>query len=93
MLTQVQLEIHSTNQVRPAVYRIYADGDLVTERTWVWDTATTIDESFALELGAGEHTVTLTTTDSPPTNFYIANPRINSETRGNINGLTLTFTV
>ena len=93
MLVQAQLEIHSTNKTRPAVYRLYANGDLVTERTWFWDTATTIDESFALELEPGTHVITLEATDSTPANFYLANPRINGETRGSINGLTLTFTV
>lgn len=93
MIAQVQLEIRSTNETLPAVYRIYANNDLITERTWGWDAATTIDESFALELEPGQHTITLEATDSNSTNFYISNPRINQEPCGSINGLTLTFTV
>ncbi len=37
---------HWEDQYRDSRYRIYVDNDLITERTWIWDNSTLIQENL-----------------------------------------------
>jgi len=89
---EIRLEIHSKNTELPAVYRIYADNDLITERTWIWNTNICIDECFHLSVFPGQHKITICPHNTANI-FKIENPRINGKYAGAINGLTLQFMV
>lgn len=41
----------------PKIYRIYIDDDLITERTFIWDTQTHISENIFVSLDQGEHSI------------------------------------
>lgn len=89
---ELRLEIHSKNTELPAIYRLYTNDDLITERTWIWDTNVYIDECFHINVLPGQHKITLHPHKTSNT-FTIDNPRINGKQAGNINGLTLHFMV
>ena len=58
------------------IYRFYFNNDLLTERTWIWDENTYIQEEIAVVLDvAQEHTIKLETILSDPTqaSFTISN--------------------
>ena len=54
METTISVEVHATqpNWIEHELsgYRIYVNDDLITERTWVWDINTFIDENIIVDL-------------------------------------------
>lgn len=89
---EVRVEIHSNNVEIPSTYRLYADNDLITERTWIWPSSVYIEECFFVTMKPGKHNITIEPHLST-NKFNIANPRIDGRSQGEINGLTLQFMV
>jgi len=62
-------------------YRLYVDEDMLTERSWIWDIKTCIDENIWVELQSEiEHVVRLVTILDPANSlaeFSLRNLRIN----------------
>lgn len=62
--TAITVEVHALQprwieHERPK-YRIYIDDDLITERTWIWDQETYIEENLRVEVSKGvNHTIRL----------------------------------
>ena len=63
------------------VYRIYLDGDLITERTYIWNNAKPpatnegqyVKENIWVNLGPGTHNVKLESVDPNFKGFYFKN--------------------
>jgi hypothetical protein len=47
-----------------SIYRLYLDQDLITERTWMWDSKTRIREVMAGVLAPGTHMIRVETANS-----------------------------
>jgi len=62
-------------------YRLYVDDDLITERTWIWDMQTYIEEDLRVEVSPGvNHTIRLDLIKDNPMHlaqFGLQNLRIN----------------
>jgi hypothetical protein len=39
-------EFHSIERYRDSRYRLYVDDDLITERNWIWDNSTFLQENL-----------------------------------------------
>jgi hypothetical protein len=51
---------HRDNRYRDSKYRIYVDDDLITERSWIWDNSTYLQEHIWVELNpTASHTLRL----------------------------------
>lgn len=55
-------EVHLVANVKligeaPAIYRLYIDDDLITERTFIWDSNTHISENIFATLDPGFHQI------------------------------------
>lgn len=51
---------HDTKEYRDSRYRVYVDDDLITERTWVWDNSTFLEENLWVNLDSPKvHTLKL----------------------------------
>ena len=63
-------------------YRLYINDDLITERTWIWDMQTYIEEDLRVEVDKGiNHTIRLELIKDDPmhlSQFGLQNLRINS---------------
>lgn len=64
----------------PKNYRLYVDGDLITERTYIWINAghdskhgKYVKENIWVNLEPGEHEVTVVAIDKSPGKFYFRN--------------------
>jgi hypothetical protein len=77
-LRQVHLsvEVHSTNHTPNAIYRLYADNDLLTERQWIWNSNTYITEKVHVHLPLGVHKIRLESVNC--NDFSLDNFKINS---------------
>ena len=68
-------------------YRIYVDGDLITERSYIWENAMLPDnpvgqyvkENIWVNLAAGEHEVTIVPVDPSFRGFYITNVMLDDQ--------------
>lgn len=62
-------------------YRLYVNNDLITERTWIWDMQTYIEEDIRIEVPPGiNHTIRLDLIKDNPMHlaqFGLQNLRIN----------------
>jgi hypothetical protein len=85
--TKITVEVHALQprwieHERPK-YRIYIDNDLITERTWIWDQQTYINETLWAELESGiSYTVRLELIKSSPLDlaqFVLQNLTVNNE--------------
>lgn len=66
------------NWDRNPVYRVYVDGDLLTERTWIWPSYETfIREHIEVEVDNGAHSV-LVYNCSDDKNISFKNVTVNS---------------
>ena len=54
MLTRIKVEVHCLQprwaDVEKCSYRLYLNDELMTERTWVWDINTWIEEQMLVEV-------------------------------------------
>lgn len=60
----------------PPDYRIYVDGDLITERSFIWSSQDHLEEMLQLELASGLHKITLEQLEPCYAKFKIKNFRI-----------------
>ena len=69
--TRITVQVHALqprwiDHEKPK-YRIYVNDDLITERTWIWDQQTYVEETLWAELASGiSHTVRLELIKSGP---------------------------
>lgn len=42
----VWAELHQNEKYRDSRYRLYVDSDLITERTWIWNNSTFLQENL-----------------------------------------------
>lgn len=54
MLTRINVEVHCLQprwvDVEKCSYRLYLNDELMTERTWIWDMNTYVDEEMIVEI-------------------------------------------
>jgi len=76
-LVTVTADVYAVRGEGGPVYRIYVDGDLLTERSWAWPAYETyIHEHIEVDVGPGEHRLELE--DCSNTNvFYFKNITVN----------------
>jgi hypothetical protein len=85
--TRITVQVHALQprwiDIEKPKYRIYVNDDLITERTWIWDQQTYIEETLWAELASGiSHTVRLELIKSKPCNlaqFGLQNLLVNEE--------------
>ena len=73
----VTVDVYCTRSEGSPVYRVYVDGDLLTERNWVWAAYDTyVREHIEVEVDEGEHK--LDVVDCSNNNvFYLKNITVN----------------
>jgi hypothetical protein len=84
--TTITVEIHALQptwiSVESPKYRLYVNDDLITERTWLWDTYTYIEEKIIVEVPKGiNHTIRVDLIKSDPMHLAqlgLKNLRINN---------------
>ena len=78
-------------------YRILVNGELLTERTWLWDLDYAVDEEIWVDVNPGTHTVTLVPVlkSLSPAKFVLQHLHINSTPVDDQGGdkLELSFTL
>ena len=85
--TRITVQVHALQprwiDLEQPKYRLYVNDDLITERTWVWDQQTYVEETLWAELASGiSHTVRLELIKSKPCNlaqFGLRNFLVNEE--------------
>ena len=85
--TRITVQVHALQprwiDLEQPKYRIYVNDDLMTERTWIWDQQTYIEETLWAELASGiSHTVKLEIIKSNPfdlAQFGLQNLTVNEE--------------
>jgi hypothetical protein len=83
--TAITVQIHALQpnwiEHEKPKYRLYINDDLITERTWIWDMQTYIEEDLRVEVSPGvNHTIRLDLIKDNPMNlaqFGLQNLRIN----------------
>lgn len=76
-LVDIKIEVRSTNESYPGIYRLYVDSDLITERSWTFETDYAINENLLVTLPLGRHRFRLIPVNCNPTNFSLHNFHIN----------------
>ena len=90
----LQAQIQCACQAPDAIYRIYVDNVLITERTWIYGTNVAINEHIQANLYIGQHKLILEATNCSQTNFSIHNFKINNLLlHPVVRGLQVTFVV
>lgn len=76
-IASVKFDVYCTRAEGNPAYRLYVDGDLLTERTWAWPAYEVfVHENVEVEVEAGEHRLDLV--DCSNNNvFYIKNVTVN----------------
>jgi hypothetical protein len=99
-LVSLKLDVRCKYEKTPAIYRIYVDNDLITERTWYWNrpeawrTEHVITENIETVLTLGRHKLVFEPIDSHPDNFYLHNFTLNGQIlHPYCRGLTTEFAV
>ena len=83
--TAITVQIHALQpnwiEHEKPKYRLYINDDLITERTWIWDMQTYIEEDLRVEVSQGvNHTIRLDLIKDNPMHlaqFGLQNLRIN----------------
>jgi hypothetical protein len=73
----VTADVYCTRNEGNPVYRVYVDGDLLTERNWAWPTYEIfVRENIVVDVGSGQHR--LEVIDCSNNNvFYLKNITVN----------------
>ena len=96
MIADIAVEVHCVEpswvQMENSKYRIYLDGELLTERDWVWDQNTYINEHIIAEISPNDtHRINVEVIKSKPEhltkldlkNFYISEVAYTHELHSN----------
>jgi hypothetical protein len=83
--TEITVQVHALQprwiEHEQPKYRLYVNEDLITERTWIWDSDTYIEESIVIEVPSGvNHNIRLDLIKSKPmdlSQFGLQNLKIN----------------
>jgi len=84
---KITFEVHSYGEGifsipgrRAPGYRVYVDGDLITERSFIWsDKDIYIKETAFVNLASGRHYLKLDSIDDPSRLLYFGNIKINGK--------------
>jgi len=94
--TTISIDLYCESAKSPrSSYRLFVDGELLTERNWIWPTYETyIKENIEVNVGPGEHTVKVDRC-WPDCKFGFKNVYVNNQLINNSSKLVqeLTFTV
>jgi hypothetical protein len=76
-IASVKFDVYCTRAEGNPAYRLYVDGDLLTERTWTWPAYEVfVRENIEVDVEPGEHQLDLV--DCSNNNvFYIKNVTVN----------------
>jgi len=76
-LVTVTVDVYCTRNEGDPVYRVYVDGDLLTERNWAWPTYEIfVRENIVVDVDSGQHQVEVI--DCSNNNvFYLKNITVN----------------
>ena len=73
----VTADVYATRSEGAPIYRIYVDGDLLTERNWAWPAYENyVREHIEVDVAPGEHRLELVDCSNAGV-FYIKNVTIN----------------
>jgi hypothetical protein len=76
-IVAITADVYATRGEGAPVYRIYVDGNLLTERNWAWPAYDTyICEHIEVDVDAGEHRLELVDCSNTGV-FYLKNITIN----------------
>ena len=76
-IASVKFDVYCTRAEGNPAYRLYVDGDLLTERTWAWPAYEVfVRENIEVEVEAGEHRLDLVDCSNNGV-FYLKNITIN----------------
>ena len=90
----LQAEIRCAGQTPEAVYRIYVGDNLMTERTWIWNTGVGINEHVQINLHIGQGKFRLEPVNCSQSNFSIHNFKVNNLLlHPKVRGLETTFVI
>ena len=90
----LQAEIRCAGQTPEAVYRIYVGDNLMTERTWIWNTGVGINEHVQINLHIGQGKFRLEPVNCSDSNFSIHNFKVNNLLlHPKVRGLETTFVI
>lgn len=92
------VEVHCIDQVEQSNYRLYVNNDLLTERTWIWDLNTLINENIWLDIPNNISTIVrieIITQNNSVSKFALRNLQVIDVpfTSEQINDLTISFTL
>jgi hypothetical protein len=98
--SKVRLEVHCTQpdcvEQENSSYRLYFNGELLTERSWLWDRATYIEEIMTLDrepyVDNNFCVEVIKSQSNAITKFIICNLRVNDRVRSSYNDLSDTIT-
>ena len=79
-LTRISVDVYcdSTHNGHP-IYRVYVDGDLLTERSWIWPAYEVyIRENIEVDIEPGKHRVLIENTNKA-SNFTFKNLTVNGQ--------------
>jgi hypothetical protein len=85
METSITVQVHALQprwiEHEKPNYRLYVNDDLITERTWIWDQQTFVEENIQIEVPTGiNHTIRIEIIKSDPfhlSQFGLQNFKIN----------------
>jgi hypothetical protein len=70
-MIEITAEIRCMYSYNNPSYRVYVDGDLITERTWVWNHENTlIEEKIIVEIEPGEHKIEVINVENPKSSRF-----------------------
>jgi len=78
-MIEIRAEIRCMYSYNNPSYRVYVDGDLITERSWVWNHENTlIEEQMWVNIEPGHHEIRVFSADNPrSTRFRIGTVCVN----------------
>ena len=90
----LEVEIRCACQAPNSIYRIYIDNELLTERTWRYDSSIAVNEHIQVNLYIGQHKLRLEPVNCSQTNFSLHQFKINNFLlHPAVRGLETTFVV
>lgn len=73
---KVAVDLHCDWQGLPPVYRLFVNGELFSERTFLWEDPVYLTEVMQVKASPGEYRFRIETVGPQMSNFTVKNPRI-----------------
>lgn len=91
--TKLSVDVYCQWVGYPPAYRVYVDGDLITERTYIWDGESQfVREHLVVNTGAGQHSIVVEpiVVAGMLANFIVKNLQVDGQPKPLVNN---TFTI